>query len=134
MDESIHFYCDVLGLDLRASLTLTSGLLDQLLVVPPGTETTTGMIYKKDTMSVTMQLIKVAVAGKPLTPVARPPNLGVFMTSFEVDDLSQFVNKLGEERVPIFTGPVELLDKVHDMLNAIITAGPNGELIQLFER
>jgi hypothetical protein len=32
------------------------------------------------------------------------------------------------------TGPVELHDKVHGRLNAIITAGPNGELIQLFER
>lgn len=133
MDESIQFYCDVLGLDLRDRLTLSPGLLDQLLVVPPGTKTETAMIHKKDQVSCTIQLLKVAMEGKPLAAIARPPNLGVFMMSFEVDDLSQYIKRIGEVGVSILTGLVELHDKVHDRINAITTAGPNGELIQLFE-
>jgi len=133
IDASIRFYCDVLGLDLRDKLTLSPGLLDQLLVVPPGTETQTAMIHKKDQVSLTIQLIKVAVPGQELAAVARPPNLGVFMMSFEVDDLSQYMKKLSEAGVPIVAGPVELHDQVHGRMNAIITAGPNGELIQLLE-
>lgn len=134
MDESIRFYCDILGLDLRDKLTLTPGLLDQLLVVPTGTEVKTAMIHKKEQVSLTIQLMKVSVEGKPLASVARPPNLGVFMLSFEVDDLSSLIRKLGEARVPVVTGPVELHDAVHGRMSAITITGPNGELVQLFER
>jgi len=133
MDASIHFYCDVLGLDLRDRFTVTSGLVDRLLAVPPGTETEFAMVYRKDQVSLTIQLMRVAMAGKPLAAIARPPNLGIFMMSFAVDNLSRFIQKLGEAGVPILTGPMEWHDLVHDRINAVTTAGPDGELIQLFE-
>jgi len=134
IDQSIKFYCDVLGLNLRERITLPTGLLDKLMAVPPGTEVQHAMIQKRDQASLNIQLLQASVAGKSLTAIARPPNLGVFLSSYEVDYLSQFINKLGEAGAPIVTGPVELHDKVHGRLNVVITAGPNGELIQLFER
>ena len=49
-------------------------------------------------------------------------------------DNLEVIKKLDESGVPIIAGPVELHDQVHDRMNTIITAGPNGELVQLFER
>ena len=133
MDESIIFYRDVLGLNLRERITLPTGLLDKLMAVPPGTEVQHAMIHKQDQASLNIQLLQAKVAGKSLAETARPPNLGVFLSSYEVDDLSPFMNQLGDAGVPMVSGPIELHDTVHGRLNAVITAGPNGELIQLFE-
>jgi len=134
MSEGIKFYCDTLGLDLRQELTLTGGLLDKLLVIPPGTEVKTAMIHKKDEISLTIQFLQVSVEGKSLASVARPPNLGVFMISFEVDDLSSHIENFKQEGIPILSGPVELHTKVHGKMRAIIVEGPNGEMIELFEQ
>lgn len=134
IDEGIRFYRDTLGLDLRDQLTLSPGLLDKLLVVPSKTKTRTAMLYKTDQVSLTVQLIEVAVAGRPLADVARPPNLGMLMMSFEVDDLDAYRRKLADARAPLLSGPLALKDAAHGDYQSLITAGPNGEMIELFQR
>jgi catechol 2,3-dioxygenase-like lactoylglutathione lyase family enzyme len=134
IDEGIRFYRDTLGLDLRDDMTLSPGLLDQLLVVPPRTKTRTAMLYKKDQVSLTVQLIQVAVPGRSLADVARPPNRGAFLMSFQVDSLAEYQRRLEDAGAPVLSGPLEFRDPVHGPCQALITAGPNGEMVELFQR
>jgi len=133
LDEAIKFYRDILGLDLLWRITLTDGLLDDLLETPPGTEVKTAMIDKENEKALTLQLFELSIKGKSLASVARPPNLGLFMTSFEVDDLSSLMETFKKEGIAILSGPVALHTKLHGEMRAITIEGPSGEMVQLFE-
>lgn len=133
LDEAIKFYRDILGLDLLWQITLTDGLLDELLETPPGTEVKIAMIDKGDEKALTMQLMELSMKGRSLASIARPPNLGLFMISFEVDALSPFIETCKMEGVPILSGPMELHTKLHGKMRAMTVEGPSGEIVELFE-
>ena len=132
LSEGIKFYRDILGLDLGWEITLAEGLLDELLETPPGTEVKTAFFERRAENALGIQTFQFSVKGKPT--VARPPNLGLLMMSFEVDNLSSLIKTFKQERIPILSGPVELHTKVHGKMRAIIVEGPGGTMVELFER
>jgi len=134
MKETIEFYRDILDLDLSGEFTLAKGLLDDILGLPPGTEVKLAFIAKKDENALLMELDEFSAKGKSLAPVARPPNLGLFTMSFEVDNLASLMETFKKEGIAILSGPVELHTKLHGKMRAITVEGANGELIELFER
>jgi len=134
IDEVTKFYVDILGLDLMHQVTLPEGLVDDVLALPPGTEVKMAFVNKKDTDALIVEFIQLSVEGKSLASIARPPNLGLFMISFEVDKLSSLMETLKKERITILSGPVELRTKVHGKMRAIVAEGPSGVIIELFER
>ena len=133
LDEAIRFYRDIVGLDLMSQMTIPKGLIDDIIAVPPGTEEKTAFFNKKDENALMMECMQLSIKGKSLASVARPPNLGLFMISFEVDDLSSFMETCEKKEVAILSGPVELHTQLHGKMRVIILESPNGVMIELFE-
>lgn len=134
MDDAIKFYVDILGLDLMTQATVPEGLLEELLELPPGTRLKLAFINRKDTNALQAEILQLSVKGKSLAAIARPPNLGLFMMSFEVDALSSLMETFNREGIAILSGPVELQTKVHGKMRAITVEAPGGTMIELFER
>jgi len=133
LDEAIRFYRDIVGLDLIGQMTIPKRLIDDVIAVPPGTEEKVAFFNNKDRNDLMMECMQLSIKGKSLVSVARPPNLGLFMISFEVDDLSSLMETCKKEGVAILSGPMELHNQLHGKMRAIILESPNGVMIELFE-
>jgi catechol 2,3-dioxygenase-like lactoylglutathione lyase family enzyme len=127
------FYRDILGIDLLGELNFGKGLLDELLLLPPETDGKLAFYKKQDSNALLMEFVQLSVKGKSLASVARPPNLGLFMISFKVDDLSALMATLRKEGIVVLSGPVELYIETHGKIRAITVEGPSGVLVECFE-
>lgn len=134
LDEVKGFYGDILGLDLSGEMPIPEGLIDDLIPLPPGNQIKTLFYGKKDENTLIMQFVEISLKGKSLAQVARPPNLGLFMLSFEVDNLLPLMESFKKEGIAILSGPVELRTKLHGEIRAITVEDPGGAMIALFER
>jgi hypothetical protein len=74
------------------------------------------------------------IPGKPLAPVAKPPNLGIFGYAFEVDNLDKTLNVSEKAGYPIISGPVELNTPLCGKNRAAFVSAPYGTWVQLFQR
>ena len=132
MSAVVKFYGDILGLDLLSELTLPEGLVDDVLTLPPGTEVKMAFFNKENALIV--EFLQLSMKGKSLASVARPPNLGLFMISFEVDNLLPLMETFKKEGIAILSDPVESHTQVHGKMRAITVEGPSGVMVELFER
>jgi len=94
VDEVIKFYCDILGLDLISRTVPPRATLDSVYGLPPGTDSQIVLINRQESDVVMLEFLNFSIAGESLAPVARPPNLGMFMLSLPVDDLAAVVARL----------------------------------------
>jgi len=134
IDEVKGFYGGILGLDLMGEMPIPQGLIDDIITLPPGNEIKTAFYEKRGENTLTIEFLEISLKGKSLARVARPPNLGLIMISFEVNDLSSLTHRCKNEGIAILSGPVELHTKSKGEIRAITVAGPSGEMIELFER
>jgi len=132
VDEAQRFYVDILGLDLLFARAASQGLADAMLGLPPDSEVKATVCGRRGENSLNVEFLEFTIKGKPL--VARPPDLGLFMISFEVDNLSAFIEKLKKARIKILSGPVKLHTKGCGEISAITVEGPDQTLVELFER
>jgi len=132
ISEVKEFYGEILGLDLKGEMAIPEGLIDDILTLPRGTEVKTSFFNKEDALMI--EFLQLSIEGKSLASVARPPNLGIFMISFEVDNLLPLMETFRKEGISILSGPVELPTKVHGRMRAITVEGPSGVMIELFDR
>lgn len=143
LEESLAFYRDWIGMEVVAEQilepdkiqqlwNLPEGLVDDVLTIPPGTEVKIAFFNKENALLV--EILQFSVKGKSLASVARPPNLGLFMISFEVNALFSLMETCKKEGISILSGPVDLHTKVHGKMRAITVEGPSGAMIELFER
>lgn len=132
--EVIKFYRDILGLDLTDEVIAPEGLVDDVLAIPPGTELKLAFIERKGENAMIMEFLELSLKAKSLASVARPPNLGLFMYSFEVDKLSSLTETLKREGIVILSGPVELHTELHGKIRAITVQAPGSTMVELFER
>jgi catechol 2,3-dioxygenase-like lactoylglutathione lyase family enzyme len=132
MDEAIRFYRDILGLTLVADNNW-GGLVDELLRLPPDTDVRMVLFNKEGTEAPVVECIKFSLQGKSLASVARPPNRGIFMISFETDDLSGLIEEFNKKKVNVLSGPVEMEVAPHGMTRAVTVEGPSKVMIEFFE-
>lgn len=133
MNEVARFYRDILGVDLLMELTITKGLVDELLSLPTGTEGKIAFFKKQDSDSLLMEFLQLSIKGRSLASVAKPPNIGLFMLSFKVDDLTSLMRICKKEKIRILSGPVELYRERTGKMRALTVEGPGGTMIELFD-
>jgi len=134
MDEVIRFYKDILGLTPQGDYKLPRGLVDEVLTLPPGTDVRIAFFNKEGSEGPLVEFLKFSLKGKSLTSVAKPPNLGIFMISFETDDLSRLIEKFKREKVEIISGPVEMDVAQQGRIKTITVEGPSKVKIEFFEK
>jgi len=134
VDEAIAFYRDLLGLTVLVNQAMPTGMVDEIIGVPRGTDATMVFMNKKGASAPVVEFLQLSVKGKSLARIARPPNLGVFMLSFQVDNLDATLEALNQREYHILSGPIELGTKVHGKIRALTVEAPAGVMVELFEK
>jgi catechol 2,3-dioxygenase-like lactoylglutathione lyase family enzyme len=134
MDEVIRFYGDILGLSLMGDMKLPRGLIDEVLMIPEETDVRIAFFNKEGSEGPLVEFLEYSCKGKSLASAAKPPNLGIFMISFETDDLSGLIEKFNKENVKIVSGPIEMEVGPHGMVKTIVVEGPSKAMIEFIEK
>ena len=124
---------DILGLNKVLDQVLPTGMIDNILNLPTGTESRMAFITQPETKTPALEFIQCSVKGKYLSDVAKPPNLGIFAIAFAVEDLSALIQKLRANNIKMLSEPVEISNCDRSSARAIVVEAPNGVNIQFFE-
>lgn len=133
IEEVTKFYVDILGLNTVFDQVLPTGMIDNILNLPTGTESRMAFINQTGSKNAALEFIQCSVKGKSLANVAKPPNLGLFAIAFAVDDLSALIQKLQANNIKILSELVEISGYDLEKARAIIVEAPNGVNLQFFE-
>ncbi|MDJ0571677.1 MAG: VOC family protein [Pleurocapsa sp. MO_192.B19] len=133
IEEVTKFYVDILGLNKVLDQVLPTGMIDNILNLPTGTESRMAFITQPETKTPALEFIQCSVKGKYLSDVAKPPYLGLFALAFAVDDLTALIQKLRDNQIQILAEPVEVAISEGERARAIVVEAPNGVNVQLFE-
>ncbi len=133
IEEVSKFYVDLLGLNKVFDQVLPSGMIDDILNFPPGTESRMAFINQTGSNNAALEFIQCSVPGKPLSDIVPHPDLGLFAIAFAVDDLTVLIQKLQDNQIKMLSEPVEISLGKGDRARAIIVEAPNGVKIQFFE-
>ena len=133
IEEVTKFYVDILGLNKVFDQVLPTGMIDNILNLPEGTESRMAFINQTGSKNAALEFIQCSVKGKSLADVAKPPHLGLFAIAFAVDDLSALIEKLQVNNVEILSEPVAISSYDLENARAIVVEAPNGVNIQFFE-
>jgi catechol 2,3-dioxygenase-like lactoylglutathione lyase family enzyme len=133
-DRVKPFFVEVAGLDQGAEMAVPEGLIDDVILLPSGHNIHTCFFSKKDENSLVIECLKVSLEGKPLARLARPPHLGIFQYSFEVDRLETVLEKCREHGFPVLGGPVVIATERQRAVRAATIEGPLGVMFGFFER
>ena len=134
MEKVTQFYVDILELNKVFDQVLPTGMVDDILNLPTGTESRMAFITQPESNTPILEFLQCSVKGKYLSDVAKPPNLGLFAIAFETDDLSALIEKFQTQDVKILSGPVEIITCSLNPVKAILVEGPNRVNLQFFEQ
>ncbi|HEY9769507.1 MAG TPA: VOC family protein [Coleofasciculaceae cyanobacterium] len=133
IEEVTKFYVDILGLNIVFDQVLPTGMIDNILNLPEGTESRMAFINQTGSKNAALEFIQCSVKGKSLADGAGPPHLGLFAIAFAVDDLSALIQKLQDNNIKILSKPVEISSCDRERARAILVEAPNGVNIQFFK-
>ena len=133
IEEVTKFYVDILGLNKVFDQILPTGMIDNILNLPTGTESRMAFINQTGSKNAALEFIQCSVRGKSLAKVSKPPNLGLFAIAFAVNNLSALIQKLQANNIKILSEPVEISNCDRKKVRAILVEAPNGVNIQFFE-
>lgn len=134
MDQTIAFYRDVLGLFFMTDVSFPPGLVDDVLTLPPGTNARLAYATTRSFEYAGIEFLEFSCKGTSLAAAARPPHRGLFMLSFETTDIAAAEETCNSKNIKIWSGPIERNAGPHGKVRAFTVAGPNGELIELFQK
>ena len=132
MDEAIRFYQDALGLPKVFDMVLPKNMVNDIVGIPKDEDVRMAMFVKPGTPLV--ECLEYSIKGKSLSDAARPANIGLYMISFETDDLSAQLDKITEEKFTILSGPVEIQDAIYGKIRSATVNGPSGMMIEIYEK
>ena len=133
IEEVTKFYVDILGLNKVFDQVLPTGMIDNILNLPTGTESRMAFINQTGSKNAALEFIQCSVNGKSLANVAKPPHLGLFAIAFAVDDLSALITKLQANKIEMLSEPVEISISESKRTRAIVVEAPNGVNLQFIE-
>jgi catechol 2,3-dioxygenase-like lactoylglutathione lyase family enzyme len=132
MEKSIAFYRDILQMEL--SIDFETDELSPFLAVP-GVKVRS-VIFKKGRSGKGMvELLAFRCPdGKPMHPERTPFDPGLWMLSFETDDVEAAYEDLLEKGVEFVNPPSRLNVPGMGIHNVVLIKGPDGVLVELVER
>ena len=134
-DAVLRFYVDVLGMELRSDREWESAGSKGAMANPDGAKFRFSIVYAKGArwghlLFVHFRNVATVDVGVP----RRPPNRGLVMWSFPVQDMDDTLRRLRAADTPLFAGPVDYESPALGKARVVTVTDPNGMLIELFER
>jgi catechol 2,3-dioxygenase-like lactoylglutathione lyase family enzyme len=134
-DDVLHFYVDVLGLELRSDRQFKSSGSKGALGVPDGTEFRFSIVYAEGaTFGHLLFLDYQGRLGLPSPGIAwRPPNRGMTMWSFPVRDLDEMLTRLEAAGIEPFSPPIAYSSPSLGHHRSMTVIDPSGYMVELFQ-
>ena len=133
IEEVTKFYVELLGLNKILDQVLPSGMIDDILNLPQGTESRMAFINQTGSNNAALEFIQCSVKGKSLSDLAQPPHLGLLAIAFATDDLTGLSQKLQNHDIKMSSKPVEISNYDQKKVRAIMVEAPHGVKIKLLE-
>lgn len=133
-DADIAFYCDVLGLEVRRDVDLTSSGPAGGLGLAAGTVMRFVQLYAPGTDTGYLVMLDFRDQGRPNSGPIRPPGRGVAIWTFPTHDLDAMLARSREHGVEPFGGPVTLDTAPFGRHRIATVLTPHGFLVELVER
>lgn len=132
IEQSIIFYRDILHLELIADFETEE--LSTFFHVP--NVKVRSVIFKKGKRAKGMVelLYFSSPGGNPDPPIRKPFDPGLWMLSFEVDDIQEAYRELSEKRVEFTNPPSQLNVPGLGVYKVVLMKGPDGVLVELLEK
>lgn len=134
VDACRPFYTDVCGYTSVFDAELPSGLIDEVVALPPGSTSRLCLMYQTHTKTPAVELIESSAPGRSLASVVHPLNFGLFAMAFETADLDAFIARVTAAGYAVVGGPVPYETPGHGRITAAVVRGPNDVLLEFFSR
>ncbi|MEM8720525.1 MAG: VOC family protein [Cyanobacteria bacterium P01_G01_bin.39] len=133
IEEITEFYVNILGLNKLFDQVLPTGMIDNILNLPKGTESRMAFINQPGSNNAALEFIQCSVEGQSLANLDKAMSLGLQAIAFAVDDLTALIKKLQAYDIKMLCEPVAITNYDHKEIRAIMVQAPNGVNIQFFE-
>jgi catechol 2,3-dioxygenase-like lactoylglutathione lyase family enzyme len=132
MEKSIAFYRDILQMEL--SIDFETDELSTFFS-EPGVKVRSVILKKGKSGKGMVELLTFySPEGKPLHPERKPYDPGLWMLSFEIDDVRAAYEELSEKGVEFTNPPSQLNVSGMGIHTVVLIKGPDGVLVELVER
>ena len=132
MQQAMSFYRDALGLRPFYEGKPPPGFYDDALHLPKNTGLHVALVNNPDSNTSAIELFQTTANGKTLR--SSPMKLGIFMLSFESDDLDTDIKNIQSKGFNIIAGPVKTKSALHGSIRAADIEGPDKVRIEIFEK
>ena len=132
MDRALAFYRDILGLVVLKDQVPGNKQLDSQLQFPPGTRIRVVHLASGDRATGKIELVQfLNIRGRDLTP--KPPNTGLFMLAFVVEDIEILIEDLRQNKIPVVCPPTEIGSTIYGRRKVATVQAPNGILVEFVQ-
>lgn len=131
-DEAFAFYRDILGLPVVTDITVEPGLMDEMLHLPKGSTVHLAGLNHPESNGPQVEFLDLSVKGKKLE--CTPEKLGIFMISFESNDLKDDLAKITDGGYKVLSGPMRVESRLHGSVMAADIAGPSDLRMEFFQK
>ncbi len=132
MDEALAFYRDTLGLAVLKDQVPGNKQLDSQLQFPPGTRIRVVHLGMAEKPTSRMELVQfLNIKGRDL--IGRPPNIGLFMLSFAVEDIEKLIEEFRKKNISVKCLPTEIESTLYGKRKVATAQAPNGLLVEFVE-
>ena len=132
MEKALVFYRDALGLQLVSDATLPPGFLDDVLRFPKNTKARIVLLNHPESNGPVVEILETSAKGKAMEQ--SPLEAGIFMLSFESNDLNSDIDRIKSKGFSILSGPADVKTALHSTVKAVDIGGPGKIRIELFQK
>lgn len=131
MDQAARFYQDMIGLQKLFDKELPAGMVNEILGVPPGTGVRMALFGEPGLPLVEcIQYLGDSVPEPSIYNKNLPPDLGLFMITFETADLETVRERMMSGNVPVYSDLTLARDGIFPGTGSLIVRGPGGVLVR----
>lgn len=132
VETGLTFYRDILGLSLITDVNIPPEIGEVLLHVPKGSTVRLVGLNHPQSNGPQVELLEISAKGRELS--SSPRMLGIFMLSFESDNLDSELAALNQKGFSILSGPVPVNTALHGKVLAANVEGPSKLRVELFQK
>lgn len=132
-DETLRFYTEVLGYEVRNRTSLPPSGPEGGLIKPPGTESDFVQVFAPGSTTGYFIVLDYGDKGMSNSHVA-PPSSGVVMWTIPVKSISEVMDKAPSTGCSIMAGPLETETPYFGKHRAVTIKTANGFLVECIER
>ncbi|MBI3950584.1 MAG: VOC family protein [Acidobacteria bacterium] len=133
VEKALMFYRDILGLKVRADYMASDKQLDAMLGLPSGSRLRGIVLTGGESLTGKVELIHYPDLKGREVGDAKPPNIGLFMLSFAVDDVDRLFEAFRKNNVSVICPPTEMEFAPYGKTKVMTARSPNGVMLEFVQ-